>query len=201
MIRWCLFAIACCFISGLVDMDAAQDTHPLTLSLQAHKPTYGVGDAIRLDVRLQNDGPGTVTVAAFFRLPADDPAKNNLEIEIRDHGGNRLSRVSHTMTGRAVPYPVVRTIEPGAAYREVIQLAGTFSRERNGRTVTEALWNLGENPAITHLNEYPPMASGTFAVRLVYHVDETHLVSLPQAERGAVWKGRLTSNTTQIVVR
>jgi hypothetical protein len=171
----------------------------LELSIRTESSGYIVGETVRLEVSLRNTGSKTVKTPKYFMLPADDPDKNNLEIQVYDAAGNRLSRISHVMTGRALYYPDINSINPGETYVDSFQLAGTFTQ--GSKTVKKVLWSLGENPEITFVNEYPIMTRGTFKVQVIYHVDKKHLMSLGEAESSDVWKGQLISNIIEIPIK
>lgn len=188
------------FTPGVLSMDTGHSIQELELHIQTAKASYAVGEAVCLEISLHNIGSKTIKAPKYFMLPADDTDKNNMEIQVYDALGNRLSRISHVMTGRALHYPELYSINPGEIYRDSIQLAGTFIQGRGRKKIKLALWNLGENPEITSVNEYPVMIRGTFKVQVVYHVDKQHLISLGEAESSAVWKGKLISNNINISI-
>ncbi|MCZ7406260.1 MAG: hypothetical protein O8C67_15215 [Candidatus Methanoperedens sp.] len=182
-------------------MDTEHGNQELELSIRTEKSRYTVGETVRLEISLRNAGSKTVKTPKYFMLPADDPNKNNLEIQVHDAAGNRLSRISHVMTGRALYYPDIFSINPGETYLDSFQLAGTFARKIGSKEIKKALWSLGENPEITSLNEYPIMTRGTFKVQVIYHVDKKHLISLGEAESSDVWTGQLISNIIEIFIK
>lgn len=152
-----------------------------------------------LVIELRNGGNGPIRVSKFFLVPADDPYKNDLEIQVTDHAGKRRSRISHVLTGRLEFYPQILSLDPGETYRESLQLAGTFVRKKGRSEVEQALWSLGEDPEI-YASEYPPITPGTFRVQVIYRVNEKHLISLNEAERATVWQGELGSNIIEISI-
>jgi hypothetical protein len=189
------------FVFNIWNMNtAAHSPEELKLSIRTQKSTYAVGEAVYLEIGLRNTGTTPIKVLKYFRLPADDPSKNNLEIQVYDAGGNPLSRVSHVLTGRALYYPETRVIKPEESYGESIQLTGTFNRRSGDKTVSQAIWIFGENPEITSVNEYPLMTRGTFKVKIVYHVYAKQLANLGEAEGSTVWIGESISNTIEITV-
>lgn len=181
-------------------MNATQGAQELELVIRTSKARFSVGERIDLEISLHNTASVPIKTPTYFMLPADDPRKNNLEIEISDVGGNRLSRIGHVMTGRAVHYPEIRTIKPGETYRDSKQIAGTFIQARDKKKIKQALWSFGENPEVTSVNEYPPMAQGSFMVRVVYRVNQQHLTGLEKAESSTVWKGQLISNMIEVSI-
>ena len=181
-------------------MDTEHGIQELELSIRTEKSRYTVGEIVVLEINLHNTGSKTVKIMKYFMLPADDPNKNNLEIQVRDAAGNRLPRISHVMTGRALHYPDIYSINPGETYLDSFQLAGTFARRNGNKKVKKALWSLGENPEITSVNEYPIMTQGTFKVQVIYHVDKKHLISMGETESSDVWKGQLISNIIEISI-
>jgi hypothetical protein len=181
-------------------MNTAAHTEQVTLSIRTGKSSYAVGEAVWLEIGLHNTGTTTVKVLKYFRLPADDPNKNNLEIQLFDAAGNRLSRVSNVLTGRALYHPEIRPINPDETYSESLQLAGTFNRRSGRKAVKQALWVFGENPEITSVNKYPLMTPGTFKVKVIYHVYAKQLASLGETESSTIWMGELISNTIEISV-
>src|SRR5262245_13777868 len=117
----------------------------LELNIRTQQPSYVAGESVFLEIGLHNRGARAVNVLEYFMLPADDPNKNNLEIFVYDAGGQRISRVSHTLTGRADYYPKIRSISPGETYRESKQIAGTFTLKKGRRKVQQRLWSFGED--------------------------------------------------------
>jgi hypothetical protein len=200
MIHFILLAHVFILIN-LLNMHAPYNAQMLKLSIQTEKAAYATGEPIWLEISLFNAAASQVRVSKYFMLPADDPNKNNLEIQVYDTAGNRVSRISHTMTGRAIPYPEILGIGPGDTYKDSIRLAGTFLQKKGRKKVEVALWSLGENPQITDANEYPSMLPGTYTVQVSYRVNKKHLISLPETESLAVWQGQLTSNTLQISIK
>lgn len=172
----------------------------LKLTIQTDKAAYTVGESVPLKISLKNTGADTTTVAQFFMLPADDPAKNTLKITVQDSGGKAVTRMSHILTGRALYYPRLRFIHGGESYEDFIELAGTYKGEISGKNTERALWSLGENPAVTSASEYSPMTPGTFEVQVIYHVDDRHLINLDAEKRETVWRGELTSNRIQFSI-
>jgi hypothetical protein len=199
MINILFLAIALC-TPKISNMATAHSTQELELSIWTEKSSYAVGETVCLEISLRNTGSKTIKTPKYFILPADDPNKNNLEIQVHDAAGNRLTRISHVMTGRALYYPEIYSISPGKIYRDSFQLAGTFLQGHGRKKVKSALWSLGENPEITLASEYPVTSQGTFKVWVLYRVDEKNLASLSPADRSTVWKGELTSNTIEIVL-
>ena len=181
-------------------MNATKGTQELELTIGTEKSSYAVGEAVRLQIGLRNTGNKTIKVLKYFMLPADDPNKNNLEIHVYDAAGNRLSRVSHVMTGRALYYPQIQSINPGETYSDSIQLSGTFVQRQGRKKAKLALWNFGENPEITSASEYALVSQGTFKLEIIYHVSSANLISLSEAESSTVWNGQLISNTIEISV-
>jgi hypothetical protein len=172
----------------------------LEFRIVASEQRFSVVEPIWLTLTLRNVGERPVGLAKFFMLPADDPGKNTLEIRVTDAAGQRVTRISHMLTGRALYHPQTVLLDAGARYQEAVQIAGTFAQKHGRKTIERALWNLGEDPAEASANEYPLVSAGTFNVTAVYHVDDRHLINLDAAERPAVWRGELKSNTTEIVV-
>lgn len=182
-------------------MDTEHGIQELELSIRTEKSRYTVGETVRLEISLSNTGSKKVRTPKYFMLPSDDPNKNNLEIQVHDDAGNRLSRISHVMTGRALYYPDIYSINPSETYLDSFQLAGTFAQRHGSKKVKKALWSLGENPEITSVNEYSIMTQGTFKVQVIYHVDKKHLISLAEAESSNIWKGQLISNIIEISIK
>lgn len=180
-------------------MTTAHETHDLELGIRPDKAGYVVGEAIFLDISLRNVGSQVVKVPTYFIVPADDPDKNNLEIRVYDANGNRLSRVSDVLTGRLLYHPQIYEIDPGQAYRDSVQVAGTFTQSQRRKKIGQPLWSLGEDPELT-ATEYPPVTPGTFKLQVAYHVTQRHLISLSEAERSTVWQGQLTSNIIEISI-
>lgn len=179
-------------------MNKAEATQEPELRIQTEKTAYTAGECIVLQISLHNSGARPVKIPKYFMLPADDPNKNNLEIQVYEGSGKRLSRISHVMTGRALYYPELISLGPGETYQDSVQVAGRFAQGRDRKKVT--LWNLGENPEITSVNEYPPVTRGTFKIQAFYHVNETHLTSLRESEKSGIWKGKLISNTIEVSI-
>ena len=188
------------FAPDILNMNMAQGNQELELSIRTEKSSYAVGETVLLEISLRNTGSKTINVLKYFMLPADDPNKNNLEIQLYDDAGDRISRISHVMTGRALYYPELRSINPGEAYRDSIRLAGTFTQKHGRKKVKQALWSLGENPEITDASEYPLMARGAFKVQVIYHVGKKQLISLDEAKGSTVWQGQLISHTIEISI-
>jgi len=172
----------------------------LELNIRTQQPSYVAGESIFLEIGLHNRGPRAIKAPEYFMLPADDPNKNNLEIFVYDAGGQRISRVSHTLTGRAGYYPKIRLISPGETYSESKQIAGTFTLKQGRQKVQQRLWSLGENAEIGSANEYPVVIPGKYEVQVIYTVNQNHLISLNEAERSTIWTGRLSSNTIEILI-
>lgn len=187
-------------LATLLIMDSAEATPALELHIQTEKAVYAVGEPVMLRISVHNRGTNRVKIPKYFMLPADDPDKNNLEIQVYESSGKRLSRISHVMTGRALYYPELYSIDPGETYQNSIQIAGRFAQGRDRKKVKLALWNLGENPEITSVNEYPPLTKGTFKIQAVYHVNEKHLSSLGEFEKSGIWKGQLISNNIEVSI-
>jgi len=178
----------------------ASDSQPLKLNIQLDQESFTVGQGILLSISLSNVGNTIVNVPEFFLLPSDDPAKNNLYIMVYDSSGQRIARISHTMTGRAIYYPYIQTIPPGESYNDIISLAGTFVRKIKRKKTVSALWCFGENPEILLANEYPPVQQGTFTVQVIYQVNEKNLVTLEQEKKKEVWQGTLHSNIVKFSI-
>ena len=195
-----LFLAVALFTPNIFNMDIVQGSEELKLSIRTEKSVYVSGETVYLEVSLRNTGSKTIKAPKFFMLPADDPNKNNLDIRVYDAAGHRLSRISHTLTGRSEYYPEIRPIKPGEIYRDSIKLAGTFAQGHGRKKIKNALWSLGENPELSAANEYPFIAQGTFKVQVIYHVGKEHLMGLREAEVSTVWKGELISNTIEIVL-
>ena len=195
--------LAPAFVSSEVSyMSALESGTSLSLRLRTENPAAAVGDSIRLELGLHNAGTMPIKTPKFFIMPSDDPAKRNLDIEVTDSAGKRLSRTGHVMTGRALYYPEIQVIGAGETYRESIPLAGTFTQKDGGRKrVTVALWSFGENPEVASANEYPPVAPGAYTVRIVYRVSKEHLNKLGEDQRTSIWTGRLVSNPVEITIR
>jgi hypothetical protein len=177
-----------------------QDSPIVGLNIQSDKESYAVGESVRLRINLHNAGTETIKTPSFFILPADDPTKNNIQIKVQDSNGKTLERISHTMTGRALYYPEIELISPNDSYQNSIQIAGTYTQTRGRRNTEVALWSLGENPEVTHANEYPPMTQGMFKVQVIYQVNDEHLIRLDEEERITIWKGKLFSNTIKLSI-
>lgn len=182
-------------------MSALNSGTSLSLRIRAESASVTVGESIDLEVALHNAGSTPVKTTRFFLMPSDDPDKRNLEIELSDFAGNRLARIGHVMTGRAVYYPEIRLIGAGETYRESIPLAGTFTQKGGRKRVKRALWNFGENPEVLSANEYPPVTPGRYTVRIVYRVSKEQLDRLSENERSTIWTGRLVSNPLEITIR
>jgi len=182
-------------------MNTANGVQELELRIKTGKSSFAIGETIRLEIALRNTGSTVIKTPKYFMLPADDRNKNNLEIQVHDLAGKRLSRVSQVLTGRSLDSPEIVSINPGETYRDSVQLAGTFARKQGRKKVEQALWSLGENPEETFASEYPSMSQGTFEVKVSYRVDESHLINLDEGERSAVWKGQLISNTIELSIR
>jgi len=180
-------------------MTDVNHTQALKLKIWTEERNYAVGESIILAMEVRNAGNRPIRLSEFFMAPADDPLKNNLEVHVTDDAGKHLSRVSGVLTGRLEFYPQIQSIDPGEAYRDSIQLAGTFVRKKGRKKVTQALWSLGENPEL-YMSEYPPMTPGDFQVQVIYRVNEKHLISLNEAERTEVWRGELVSNTIELSI-
>ena len=185
---------------GTGSMSPTRPSEGLALSIRTEKSSFAVGERVVVEVRLHNTGSTVITVLKYFMLPADNPDKNTLEVQVSDAGGKRLSRVSHMLTGRALYYPQTRSIDPGDTYGDPVPIAGTFTRTISGTEVTQAVWCLGEDPEAASFNEYPPMTPGKFTLRVAYRVTENHLVNLREPERAAIWTGQLISNSLEISV-
>jgi hypothetical protein len=195
------FIVAIAFLTPTpLIMDTVQSFKELELRIQTEKAVYAVGESIFLDVGLLNTGSKTLKTLKYFMLPADVPTRNNLEIQVYDAAGNRLSRISHVLTGRSLDLPEIRSISPGETYLDSIQVAGTFAPGRGRKKIKLALWSLGEDPEMNAINEYPAMMRGNFKIQVIYHVDKQHLISLGEVERPAVWKGKLISNDIDISI-
>jgi hypothetical protein len=184
---------------GICDMSEKPDSQVVTLTIHTGKAHYKVGEDIDLEVKLSNAGPNPVNVLKFFMLPADDPGKNNLEIQVRDAGGNLLSRVSEVLTGRALYFPDGQTLNPGETCTASFRLAGTFVRPEERDKHKEALWSLGENPEV-YSSDYPAMAGGTFSVQAIYKVGEQQWEGFRKANDASLWTGQLVSNTIVLSV-
>ncbi|HMH53881.1 MAG TPA: hypothetical protein VK548_26855 [Candidatus Acidoferrum sp.] len=185
-------------VTETVNMETADGTRELELSIRTEKSSYAIGEPVFLEIGLRNTGSRPIKVLRYFVLPADDPNKNNVEIHIYDPAGNRVSRVSHVLTGRALYQPQTHSIGSGETYRDSLRVAGAFALRDSGTERTQALWSLGEDPEITAASEYPRVTRGRFTARVVYRVDDNHLMGLTEAESRTVWKGQLTSNTIEI---
>jgi hypothetical protein len=181
-------------------MDTAQSFQELELRVQTEKAAYAVGESIFLDISLLNTGSKKLKTLRYFMLPADVPIKNNLEIQVYDAAGHRLSRISHVLTGRSLDLPEIRSISPGEIYLESIQVAGTFTQGRGRKKVKLALWNFGEDAEINSINEYPVMTRGKFKIQAIYRVDKQHLNSLSESESSTIWKGQLISTPIDISI-
>jgi hypothetical protein len=171
----------------------------VTLTIHTSKAHYKAGEDIDLEVKLSNIGTKPVNILKFFMVPADDPGKNNLELQVRDAGGNRLSRVSNVLTGRALYFPDGHTLNPGETYTAPFRLAGTFVRPENRDKQKQALWSLGENPEV-YSSDYPAMASGTFSVQAIYKVGEQQWEGFRKTNDASLWTGQLVSNTIVLSV-
>lgn len=182
-------------------MNTVHAGQKLELHIQTEGASFEVGEPVYLEISLRNTGKEPVKALKYFMLPADDANKNNLEIQVYDAAGNRLSRISHVLTGRALYYPEIYSISPGDAYRDLIQLAGTFIQRDGRKKIKKALWCLGENPEITSASEYPSVTPGNFKIRVIYHINNIHLVSLNELESSSIWKGQLISNTIEISMK
>ena len=186
-------------ILGICNMNEKPASQEVTLTIHTSQAHYKVGEDIDLEVTLSNTGIKPVSVLKFFMLPADDPTKNNLEIQVRDAAGNRLSRESHVLTGRALYYPDGHTLNPGETYTTSFRLAGTFARPKNGEKHQQALWSLGENPEV-YSSDYPAMTPGTFSVQAIYKVGEQQWEGFRKTSDASLWIGQLVSNTIVLSV-
>ena len=174
---------------------------PLRFSIASARQAYALGASIFVEVTIANQGAEPLLVRRYLLLPADDP-RNTLYFEVTDEHGEKLERISHTLTGRMLVerWAMVETLEAGQTYTQTFQLAGRYGGRLDRKTAAGAVWSLGENPAIDTINDYPAQHRGRYSLRAVYHNAEDGS-DWPEEfwdRRRKVWTGTLTSNVIEI---